>query len=207
MDGMKFVDVSKAVDTLKEHLAEKWRDLKDQLSGVDFDGGTLDIFKEEMTLIFSRSPVDGTWSGEKGESFWKPDPDKVPSQSNPDGKTWGEIFEDNGIEEIEFKDGYPDFSPISKGDVEVDNFTADRSKNFAQADSKLAEQWAQEGKDGKTDWTAKDVREWRKENNHTWHEHQDCKTMQLVPSEVHNNVPHEGGICEVKKSLGNGSES
>ncbi|PJK09400.1 hypothetical protein CO610_03670 [Lysobacteraceae bacterium NML95-0200] len=210
MEIYKLIDVSRIEGGLKNYLAEKWGALKEQLSGVDSESGTLDIFKEEIerASVCARAPKnDGTWSAEKGGDVWVPKPDKVPYNSNPDGKTWGEILEENGIEGIGFKDGYPDFSPISKGDVEINDFTKSRPRNFAQADRKLAEQWAEEGKDGKTDWTAKDVREWRKENNHTWHEHQDCKTMQLVPREVHNNVSHDGGICEVKKSLGNGSES
>jgi hypothetical protein len=27
----------------------------------------------------------------------------------------------------------------------------------------------------------------------TWHHHQDGTTMQLIPKELHNNVPHTGG--------------
>lgn len=140
----------------------------------------------------------GEWTGERGESKWKPNPDGIPKKDNPNNQTWREILEKYGIDGIEYKDGYPDFSPVSKADVEIDDFTKDRQKNFAQADEKLAKQWSKEGKDGKTNWTVQDIRQYRQENGLTWHEHQDCKTMQLVPKEIHNNIPHEGGIC-VKK--------
>ena len=43
-----------------------------------------------------------------------------------------------------------------------------------------------------------EVAQWRKENHYTWHECNDCKTMQKVPSEVHGNIPHSGGISVYK---------
>lgn len=148
-------------------------------------------------------PKTGEWTGEKGDSTWKPEKETIPDpengkKGNPDRLTWAQILEKYGIEGIEFKDGYPDFSPVSQGEVEIDDFTQSRDKNFAQADEKLAEQWTKENKDGK-EWTPRDVYDYRKENNLTWHEKEDCKTMQLVPAEIHNNTPHAGGISEIKK--------
>jgi hypothetical protein len=83
---------------------------------------------------------------------------------------------------------------VSKGDVEIDNFTTERygsGGNFDQADKKLAEQRG---------CTAEEVRQWRIDNNYTWHEMQDCKTMQKVPREVHGNIPHDGGISKLKNA-------
>ena len=94
---------------------------------------------------------------------------------------------------MKFKDGYPDFSEVSKGEVEIDNFTTERygaGGNFDQADRKLA---AQQG------CSVEEVRQWRIDNNYTWHEMQDCKTMQKVLREVHGNIPHDGGISKLKK--------
>ncbi|MGX3067258.1 HNH endonuclease [Ursidibacter arcticus] len=153
--------------------------------------------------LFSFLPTTGEWAGEVGNSEWKPDSEIKPDPENkkggnPDNLTWEEILDKYGIDGIEYKDGYPDFSSVSVGEVTIEPFTESRDKNFRQADEKLAEQWTKEGKDGK-EWTARDVAEWRKENGYTWHEHQDCKTMQLVPKEIHNNTPHSGGISEIKK--------
>lgn len=152
---------------------------------------------------FKFLPQTGTWEGDAGNSIWRPNPEITPDPENtkggnPDGSTWSKILEKFGIEGIKYEDGDPDFSPVSKGDVEIEPFTETRDKNFRQADEKLAEKWTEDGKDGK-EWTARDVAEWRKENGCTWHEHQDCKTMQLVPKEIHNNTPHSGGISEIKK--------
>ncbi len=147
----------------------------------------------------ARIPVNGgEWSDDVGNSTWEPNPDGNPQLNNPENKTWGEILKKYDIEGIPFNDGDPDFSEIAEGEVRIDDFTESRDKNFRQADEKLSEQWTQEGKDGK-EWTPREVAEWRKENGYTWHECKDCTTMQLVPSEVHNNIPHSGGISEIKK--------
>lgn len=143
-------------------------------------------------------PRTGTWSGGKGDSVWFPDKDEIPKKDNPNNKTWDEILEKYEKEGIEFKDGEPNFDDVKVAEVEIDDFTADRTKNFPQADNALAEQWTAEGKNGQV-WTGRDVEKWRKDNGYTWHECKDCKTMQLVPKEIHNNVPHSGGISEAKK--------
>jgi len=139
----------------------------------------------------------GEWTGKPGDSTWKPDKEKVPQNpiTNPDGKTWGEILDKYGIDGIPFKDGEPDFSDVSKGTVEIDDFSDDRDDNFDAADEKLAEQRG---------CTKEEVRQWRKDHHYTWHERSDMKTMDKVPTEVHGNVPHEGGISAKKKENENG---
>jgi hypothetical protein len=144
----------------------------------------------------------GEWSGEKGNSTWEPNRDEIPKRPPGNEKTWGEILDEHEIDGIEFKDGEPDFSTVSEGTVEIDDFTEDRNGNFTQADENLAKQWTEEGKDGK-EWSAQDVKDYRKENNLSWHERSDMKTLDLVPQEVHGNVPHSGGISVAKNNLNN----
>ncbi len=151
----------------------------------------------------------GTWIEKIGskteDTYWKPNKDMIPDpengkNGNPEKKTWGQILEPYNTDTITFKDGiYPDFTPFAESEVKIDDFTTDRRKNFMQADTKQAEQWNIEGKDGRTDWNPDDVSQWRKDNNYTWHECEDCETLQLVPTEIHNNIPHEGGISVAKK--------
>lgn len=141
-------------------------------------------------------PIDGNnghWDGERGNSNWYPDKDFVPGKANPEGKTWREVLNKHGIDHISFKDGEPDFSKTSKWTVEIEAFSDSRTDNFDKADIKLAKQKG---------CTPEEVAKWRKENRYTWHECKDMKTMQKVPSEVHNNVPHSGGISEAKKGNG-----
>lgn len=143
-------------------------------------------------------PIDGNggyWDGERGNSTWFPNRDEIPKnpKTNPDGLTWGEILDKYGIDGIKFENGQPDFSPVSKGTVEIDNFTENRlakGGNFDQAVEKLAEQRG---------CTTDEIKSWMKENRYTWHERSDCKTMDKVPTEVHGNVRHSGGIAEVNR--------
>ena len=142
-------------------------------------------------------PIEGNgghWEGERGNSEWFPNRDEIPKNplTNPDGLTWGQILDKYGIDGIEFKNGEPDFSPVAKGTVEIDHFTDNRygkGGNFDQACERLAEQRG---------CTKEEVKAWMKENKYTWHERSDCKTMDKVPTEIHGNIRHSGGISEAK---------
>lgn len=142
-------------------------------------------------------PIEGNgghWEGERGNSKWFPNRDEIPKNplTNPDGLTWGQILDKYGIDGIEFKNGEPDFSPVAKGTVEIDHFTDNRygkGGNFDQVCEKLAEQRG---------CTKEEVKAWMKENKYTWHERSDCKTMDKVPTEIHGNIRHSGGISEAK---------
>ena len=163
---------------------------------------SISVEKLDVKINFEKSSYlprsGGEWSEEPGNSVWKPDPEYVPPEksrnpehpfSNPDNLTWEELLNKYGIEGIPFKDGEADFSEVSRGTVEIDDFTDDRESNFEQADEKMAEQRG---------CTPEEVEQWRKENNYTWHECKDCKTMQKVPNEIHANVAHSGGVAEYK---------
>jgi hypothetical protein len=135
---------------------------------------------------------NGKWSGEEGNSEWIPDPDFVPKnpKSNPEQLSWKQISAKYGVSSILFVSEQPDFSPISKGTVEIKDFSSERDDNFDSADEELAV---------KRGCTKADVRRWRKKNKYTWHERKDCKTMDKVPTCVHGNITHSGGISETKK--------
>lgn len=147
-----------------------------------------------------RCPKEGSggkWAGERGNSNWVPENDEVPKNPrfNKNELTWEEMKEKYNFNEIPFKDGEPDFSEVSKGNVEILNFTENRERNFAQADEELAKQKG---------CTPEEVKQWREDNKYTWHECGDCGTMQKVPSEVHGNIPHEGGIAAIKSQRNQG---
>lgn len=134
----------------------------------------------------------GEWTGEPGDSIWNPDKNVEPGDrngTNPENKTWGEILAQYKIEGIQFNGGEPDFSEVAKGTVEIDDFSDDRASNFDQADEKMAEQRG---------CSPEEVAKWRKESGYTWHECRDCATMLKVPTEVHGNISHSGGVSEYK---------
>lgn len=156
-----------------------------------------------------KTPADnnserGHWEGDRGESKY------IPS----DGKI-NEILGKYGLNGIVYKDAIPDFSGCSEATVEIDDMSGDidgidgRNKkggNFDQADQKCAEQWNKEARDGRIDWTARDVRNFRKPPDgngptvYTWHECNDRKTCQLVPTEVNDYFRHFGGVGECNKA-------
>ncbi len=98
-------------------------------------------------------------------------------------------MDEYGFKSIPFSDYQPDFSEVTKGEVKIDDFTDDRDANFFQADEKLAEVKG---------CSPEEVAKWREEHKYTWHECKDCRTMQKVPTEVHGNISHSGGISEYK---------
>lgn len=147
---------------------------------------------EPKNDCYKHCPVEnGKWEGKPGNSVWHPDGGYVPMQSNPEEKTWSSILSEYKIKGISFKDGSPDFNEISKATVKIEGFTINRVNNFAKADMALSE---------KRNCTPDEVRQWRKDNNYTWHECTDMETMQLVPSIIHGNIPHVGGISILKNN-------
>ena len=172
--------------------------VKGDLLQKDYLSQSTDNVQKEMT--YKNIPQNGgVWSGEPGNSKWIPNREDIPKQPYSNEKTWGEILDENSIDGIEFKDGEPDFTPIAKGSVEIEDFTINRDDNFFQADQNLAQLWNQENKNGKNDWSISDVRKYRKEKKLTWHERSDMQNMDLVTQEVNGNIPHSGGISKKKK--------
>lgn len=178
---------------------EKFKSNFDKLPKINLDNIS-PFIKESNTEIqipeeiFKNCPENnGYWDGERGNSNWYPDPDFVPGKANSEGKTWSEILNKYDINNISFKDGNPDFDKISKGNIEIEGFSESRTDNFDKADMVFSKQ---------KNISPEEIEKWRKENGYTWHECRDMKTMQLVPSEIHNNIPHSGGISEIKKMNG-----
>ncbi|MCZ8540665.1 T7SS effector LXG polymorphic toxin [Psychrobacillus psychrodurans] len=137
------------------------------------------------------SPVNkGEWSNERAESLFISD------------KT-GEIkkyLDEAGVDGVEYKNGMPDFSPFSKGEIKLENMTNDRKSNFSTADEELAKKWSTP----EQKWTAEDIADWREDNKYTWHELNDLETIQLVPSKINSVFKHLGGVGEynIKVKLG-----
>ncbi|CAM2064450.1 HNH endonuclease [Sulfidibacter corallicola] len=96
----------------------------------------------------------------------------MPDKNTPEGK---KILAVTGGEPIPYKDGYPDFSKWSKESVPIE-MTGDNTLDFAQANM---------------------AADFPDTTGHTWHHHQDGTTMQLIPSDLHNNMPHSGGASAV----------
>ncbi|WP_418186551.1 HNH endonuclease [Aliarcobacter lanthieri] len=151
-------------------------------------------------IIYKNIPQNGgVWSGEPGNSKWIPNKEDIPKQPYGNEKIWATILEKYGVDGIEFKESEPDFTPIAESSVEIEDFTTNRDDNFFQADKNLAQKWNQKKRNQKDDWSISNIREYRKEKKLTWHERSDMKNMDLVPQEIHGNIPHSGGISKKKR--------
>jgi A nuclease of the HNH/ENDO VII superfamily with conserved WHH/Pretoxin HINT domain len=78
-------------------------------------------------------------------------------------------------------DGFPDFSPYVETQVQVDGLVGDHYKDFKAANRAAGY--------GDTPHPPQ---------GYTWHHHQDGRTMQLVPQDIHSAVKHTGGAAVIK---------
>lgn len=169
----------------------------------DSPDGYYNSYEDRVKYTPSENSNRGEWTGERGESKF------IPSEETDEGKAAKEKLAELGKDGVDYEYAEPDFSECAEATVEIGDMTENRhdyqdaggnyrSGNFSQADAKCAEQWNTSQKDGKSDWTAADVRDWRRENKCSWHERCDTKTMDLVPREIHEFFKHSGGVAECK---------
>lgn len=196
MSMMMFKEIATSFKTMADKMPDFSKNMGNDLSKANSDLKQ-PTFQNENSFNRLVPENNGSWLDEKGNSSWKPDGDFVPQKHNPDQKSWQELSNEFDFDTIPFEDGEPDFTMISEASEEIADFTTERSLNFKQADEALAEKWSETSKDGKA-WTPQDVKQYRQENKLTWHERSDQKTMDLVPSVVHGNISHSGGISAAK---------
>lgn len=161
--------------------------------------GFISSYKERLDYVprENSTNVRGQWSGERGESLF------VPNSEYKEGQGAAQKLEEYQLDGIEYHDAVPDFSKCAEDSVEID-MTANRyngNGNFEKASTACAEKWNSEGYQGKTNWTPRDVDNYRAEHNMTWHECPDRKTCQMVPREIHDFFTHTGGVFECKKNI------
>ena len=186
---------SKAGDTIKG-IFDKLRDGAERFLGkVEAASNGAERYYSEYKDRIKFTPIDGdrgNWEGQRGESKY------VPSENTEKGRDVKQLLTEKGVDGIEYKNGEPDFSPMSENTVKIESMTEDRRKNFQQADIECAEQWNADKRGGRTDWTPVDVRDWRRENEYSWHERCDTETMDLVPTAINDYFRHVGGCSECR---------
>lgn len=139
------------------------------------------------------SGLRGYWTGNRGESKFVPFDKEI-----------RELLAKLGLDGIEYKNAIPNFLRCSVCTTEIDNMSPQRrgkGGNFEQCDAKCAEIWNKEKRDGRSDWTARDVEKWRTENGYSWHERNDRKTCDLIPTKINDYFGHLGGVSECIKAL------
>lgn len=145
--------------------------------------------------------------GDRGESLCvlKPPPDPELER----------LLNEAGVDGILYRNAVPDFSPVSRAEVEIDymlgGIGADGNKarelNFQQANARLVEQLNESPELAQAfgmeagNIKVSDIEKYRVKNNLTWHELNDGRTLQLVPSEINSSFGHLGGVGEINAGL------
>ena len=118
---------------------------------------------------------NGSWSGKAGDSIW--------NSTNP------KVIAITGGEGIVFQNGYPNFDKWSKGNMDFDNLTG-TNKDFELVYERL-----------KNDMNLKskaEAKRFLQQNGLTPHHHENMKTIQLIPTDLNANIPHEGGASRIR---------
>lgn len=158
------------------------------------------------------NPIKGTYEGIRGESKF------IPSGRTVEGQVVIKILKEYGLDGIQYRNAEPDFEVCSEAVVKIKNMTNNRydfkeagvvkEGNFTQADNQLAVEWNLQSRNGKSNWTPKDVYDYRKSKGLTWHEKCDTETMVLVKSEINAFFTHSGGCsaCGVRDGVNAGGD-
>ncbi len=137
----------------------------------------------------------GEWEGTRGNSMYMPNDASL-------RQTLGKY----GQRGIEYSNGEPNFRPVSQAVVNIPNMNSDRKRNFSQADKALATMLKDNPSDSLYqdivnqgyDISKKGVKAYREANDLTWHEENNLKSMDLMPSDINGRLGHLGGISEKK---------
>ncbi len=140
------------------------------------------------------------FEGTRGESKCKLKP--------PPDSELQKIFDEAGIDGIEYKRAVPDFSPTSKlelSGIDMSKGRTGKNGTYAQANNKfvkmlnespeLAQEFGITPKKG-TVFKTSDIKRYMSTNKLTWHELNDLTTVQMVPTKVNSTFGHLGGISE-----------
>jgi hypothetical protein len=138
----------------------------------------------------TQSPKEVWIKGERGNGQWDP------KKSGLDKDRIEDIESVTGGKPLKFENGNPDFSEYvhqvkgtdgkmipSKVEIELDR-AGNREKDFAKAREAMAEKLG--------------VEKYQEPRDMVWHHKEDGTTLELVPKDLHNNVPHSGGVSLAK---------
>ncbi len=122
----------------------------------------------------------GSWEGARGNSKWQ--------STDPD------VIRATGDGSVQFRNGYPVFDRVGEVRFKKGELTG-LDSDFGLADARYAAQLG-------GNWTPQMVKAFRQGEingtKYTWHHHQNKRYMQLVPTDLHDNIPHIGGASKLR---------
>ena len=180
------------VESLTQRIGELDRAISDPASALPtwFSPSRAPLFLHASPRL-PRS--GGSWSGVPGNSVW--------TSTNPD------VIAVTGNGQVRFRNGYPDFSTWSRGQVNIGQ--SGHASDFAEADRLFAEGVVRGSRPVPPGYTVDDfsrngeaiaagTERYRRTVGLTWHHHQGGRRMLLVPTRLHANVPHTGGASAAR---------
>ena len=211
----KFLNVDKKLDSSIKNIENKISKFDSDNHICEFEGrkygGKFNSYKDRIDGTSKESPILGKYKGVRGESKY------IPSNRSAEGIVVIGILKQHGLDGIEYRNGEPDFEVCADAVVKIKGMTENRDNyldenglsqlgNFSQADIELAKLWNFEEKEGRSNWTAREVFDYRKANGLTWHEKCDTETVVLVKSEINAFFKHVGGCSECRLRDASGDE-
>ena len=117
---------------------------------------------------------NGTWSGETGNSLWFSDDPRITAITGGEG--------------VKFTDGRPDFSPWSQMDIPFEpGVLKGTKKDLAEVYKRIMEEYNLPSQKKAMDLL----------DELTAH-HSSTTMIQLIPSDLHNNIPHIGPASDLR---------
>ena len=154
--------------------------------------GTSSASNGTSTNAGSHTPINnGEWSGERGNSMWRPTNKAVINDLQ---------FYGDGVEGIEYRNGYADFSPVKVYECRLHNqlYYRDDEYQFVDCTMELREHLRAYPNTYVMSYfddtqLSAIARGQARIPGYTWHHDVQAGLIQLVPTSIHSTCPHYGG--------------
>lgn len=190
------IDKSELTEKVQEQISEL-EGLHDELTGENLtesvDSATKRVLDKSVRTDHLPSENNGDWvSGTRGDGKFVLNDSAVIKVKKGVYVTGKMLKEKYGFDGVMYKDNDPDFKPYAVSNDTVTTVLVDKMPTSRKKSYRLAEQYCAE----KFGITRKQVRQYMKENNLTWHETPDRKSIMPIPTEINAAYKHTGGISK-----------
>lgn len=194
---------SAALDKLFSKLENLNNDMRDshEVDSWDWVDKLYTSIEERLKRVEN---TDAEFIGTPTDFLMRPNPETLRGQEA------GQKMREFGVNEIRCVKGVVDFSPVSVAQTTIDGMTSELSHNRGLGFKAFAEQFNKEGRPPHGEqWNASRAMKFARANGLEFHECSDMRTVQLVPSAIHQYFKHLGGrkecsIRDGEKVAGNG---
>ena len=190
------IDKSELIEKAQEQASEL-KDLHDELSGESLtesvDSAMKRVLDSSVRTDHLPSENNGDWvSGTRGNGKFVLHDNAVIMVKEGVYVTGKMLKEKYGFDGVAYKDNDPDFKPYAVSNDTVTTVPVDKMPTNRNESYRLAEKYCSE----KFGISRKQGRQYMEENNLTWHETPDRKSIMPIPTEINAAYKHTGGISK-----------